>query len=187
MNSSNLAKNLKRLVGQRNIFLCLTIILAVTTASQGFLLMGQKQRIIIVPTNGPEFWLEESSVSSSYIEQMGVYIASLLLNRTPADVAYKNRMLLKHVHPSAYHVIRKALAQDQVRIIKQNQAYTFRSERNFVDSSSLSFTTEGDRLVLIGKANQPPTCVEQEKMKYTFQFQVQNGRLLLTSLTKESP
>ena len=156
-----------------------------TSALQTFLLAGKSERIVVVPTTGPSFWVEQSQGSDNYIEQMGVFLSDLILNRTPADVAYRNKIILKHIHPRSYHQIKRLLVQDIQNVIKQDQSYIFKPETSSIDPQTLSFITEGESLVLIGKPGKQPTCASQQKKRFTFRFQMQNGRLLLKSLIKE--
>ena len=138
-----------------------------------------------MPTTGPSFWIDQAQASDNYIEQMGIFLSDLILNRTPADVEYKNSIILKHIHPESYHQIKGLLAQDIQNVKKQDQSYVFKPETSSIDPQSLSFITEGESLVLIGKPGKQPTCASQQKKKFTLRFQMQNGRLLLKSLIKE--
>lgn len=185
MDVKNWSGNIRKLVVQRNIYLLFSMLLSCAVILLAILLFHRNERIVIVPTSGPSFWVENSKVSSSYLESMGSYISTLLLNRSPADAEWKNREILEHVHPAFYHDIRKQLLLDKESIIKDDQSFVFRTQTSFSNMHEHTFVLEGEFLVFIGKQGTKPTCAQMDRRKYTLGFQCQNNKLLLMSLKKE--
>lgn len=186
MDSDTLKMNALKSLQQRNIFLFFSLLQAVVLIVLSFVILLRKERIVIVPTVGPSYWIEENQASSLYVEKMGIYLSDLLLNRTPSDVEKKNKLILEHVHPAFYQKIKKQLIQEQENMNKSNQSYFFRTERCYAFANQLSFVIEGEFLVLISKTGDTPICAQNEQKKYILNFQCQNGKLLLTSFKKES-
>ncbi len=185
MDVKNLSCNIRKLVVQRNIFLLFSILLALAVLLLSSLQFFRNEKIVIVPTSGPSFWVENSKVSSSYLESMGAFISSLLLNRSPADAEWKNKAILEHVHPAFYHEIHKQLLIDKENIIKDEQSFIFRAETCFANMSDYTFVLEGEFLVFVGKQGSRPSCAQMDKRKYTLGFRCQDNKLLLVSLKKE--
>ena len=182
----NVSKHhVNKLVGQRNYFLFFSGVLSIAVVLLSCLLLFKKERIVIVPTSGMSYWIEEGKVSSGYVEKMGLFLSDLLLNRSPADVEKRNEIILQHVHPSAFHEMRKLLQQEQKSILQGDQAFFFRSEKSFIDMKSLSFVIEGGSYAAIGKEGKDPSFTQQHRKKYTLRFTCENGKLYLTSLKKE--
>lgn len=177
-------KNAQKLVSQRNIFLFLSSALLLLVFLLTILLFSKNERTVIIPTVGPSFWVEEGRVSNTYLEQMGMFLADMLLNRSPADVDKKNQTILEYVHPAFYHEIRKQLVQERENIVKDDQSFLFRAERHYVDAAKGSFVIEGEFLVFVGKVGEIPACAQQERKKYNLFFECLNGKLLLKSLKK---
>lgn len=140
---------------------------------------------MIVPTNGASYWIEESAVSSGYVEKMGLFLSDLLLNRTPSDVEKRNRMILEYVDPASYHAFRKLLLQEQDSILKNSQVFRFQAETSYADPSRKAFVVEGESTILVGKKGSAAFCAQKSRKKYTLQFQCRDGKLYLTSLKKE--
>jgi len=184
MDNSILEKNIKKLVSQRNSFLFFSAVLAFAVVLLCILLFSKSERIVVVPTNGASFWLEEKRVSNGYVEKMGLFLSDLLLNRSPSDIDKKNQIILDYVHPSFFHDFRKNLIQEKESVLKGNQSYFFRPEHSYVASEDV-FVIEGEFLVFVGKNGDVPFCAQQSRKKYTLGFCCQNGKLLLTSLKKE--
>jgi conjugal transfer pilus assembly protein TraE len=185
MDHSIFKQNVKKLVEQRNGFLFFSLLLSVVVVLLSTLLLFKKERIVVLPTTGPSFWIEDQKASGSYVEKMGLFLSDLLLNRSPADVEKRNQIILQHVHPSAYHKIRKQLQQEGANIVRSGQAFFFQAHRSYVENSLDAFVVEGEFYLLVGKDGQDPYCSQKEKKKYTLRFLCENGRLLLTSLNKE--
>ncbi len=176
----------QRIVTQRNIFLFFSAASSLAVVLLSCLLFMKRERVVIVPTSGPSLWIEEGRVSDVYLERFGSYIADLLLTRTPADVDYKNKILLEYVHPSFYHEAKKLLVQDRASIIKADQSLLFRPARCFIDPSRQTYVAEGELLVFVGKAGETPSCAQFERKKFVFGFECQGGKLLLKSLKREN-
>jgi len=185
MDQTVLKTNLNKIAGQRNSFLFFSITLSFAVILLSILLFTKKERIVVVPTSGSSYWIEEGKASSGYIEKMGFFLSDLLLNRSPVDVEKRNGIILQYVHSSAYHEIRKALLQEQESVLKGDQSFYFHPERNFADPQRSSFVTEGDLLVVVGKEGKGPSVIQKSRKKYTLRFSCEGGRLWLTSLKKE--
>jgi type IV conjugative transfer system protein TraE len=185
MDNSFLKQNTQKLVIQRNSFLFFSAVLSVAVVLLSTLLFYKNERTIVIPTSGPSFWLEEKKVSEGYLERMGFFLSDLLLNRSPADVEKKNQIILGYVHPASYHDIRKLLLKEKETILKSHQSFCFRMDRSYQDVSKGTFVVEGEFLVFVGKEGEAPYCAQNERKKYTLQFECQNGKLQLKALKKE--
>lgn len=185
MEKRHYQSQLKRVVAQRNLLLIFTLLTSLCVFTLSLLLFSKKERLIVVPTEGRSYWVENSRASDAYVHKMGTFLADFLFNRSPADVEQKNRAILEHTHPACYHNIRKHLIAEQRGIIAQNQSFYFRPSRSYTNPETNSFITEGEILVFIGKEGEDPTCIQREKRKYTLQFECKEGRVMLVSLTKE--
>ena len=182
MDSFVLKKQMGKLVGQRNSFLLFSMVLSVAVILLCCLLCFKKERVVIVPTSGISFWVEEGQVSNSYIEKMGIYLADLLLNRTPVDVERRNQILLEHVHPRVYHDFKKLLRQERDWVVGKGQSFFFQVENSRVENGA--FIVEGESHLFLGK-DKGNLISQKERKKYALQFECQNGKLLLTSVKKE--
>jgi type IV conjugative transfer system protein TraE len=185
MDVRNWGCHIRKLIVQRNIFLLFSLLLGAAVVLLAGLQFVRNERIVVVPTVGPSFWVENSQVSSSYLENMGIYLSEMLLNRGPADADWKNRAILEHVHPAFYHEIRRQLFLDRDHIVKEDQSFVFRVRTALGNMADWTFVLEGEFLVLVGKEGSQPSCVQLERRKYTLGFQCQGHRLLLMSLKKE--
>lgn len=185
MDRTTLKTNLQKLLIQRNIFLFFAVILSIGVVVLSCLLCVKKERIVIVPTAGSTFWVEDARVSDAYLEKVALYLSDLLLTRTPADVEKKNQIILEHVHPAFFHEAKKQLEQDKENIVAFNQTFLFRPGSSTIDSSKMAFILEGEMLAFIGKKGEAPSCSQVQRKKFTLGFRCERGKLLLASLQRE--
>lgn len=186
MDQAALGSNIRKIVGQRNIFIALSVVMAVSSVCLSLLLFSKSERVVIVPTNGASFWIEKDQVSDKYLEHMGTYLADLILNRSPADAEWRNQEILKHVHPKHYHELQRLLIRDAKDISMDQKSVVFRPELSYADAKKSAFIIEGAGEVFVGKADERLTYAQSTKKRYTLRFKCESGRLSLTSITQET-
>ncbi len=177
-------KNLSKLAGKKNAFFFFSVLLAVAVMLQAILLFTKKERIVVVPTSGPSYWIEDQRASGAYLEKMGLFLSDLLLNRSAGDVEKRNQIILQYVHPSSYQEFKRTLAQEGEAILKGNQAFFFRVHNSRVDPAKSSFIVSGESDVWVEKEGSSFAVQKQDK-SYTLHFCCENGKLLLESLKQE--
>lgn len=178
-------KNMTKLVSQRNAFLFFSALLAIAVMLQAILLCTKKERIVVIPTSGPSYWIEDQRASSVYLEKMGIFLSDLLLNRSAADVEQRNRIILQYVHPSSYQEFKSQLAREEEMVLKNGQTFFFRTYNTRVDPAATSFIIQGESDVWIEKEGAESFAVQKLEKKYTLHFRCEQGKLLLESLKQE--
>ena len=89
-----------RITKQRNLFLMMTILLGVTSASLSLKILVQEERIIMVPPLTSEVMISNRKVSSGYLEQMTMVFLNSLLDLSSMDVLHKRDLILKYTSNS---------------------------------------------------------------------------------------
>jgi len=165
----------------RSVTLLLGISLVITT----LMLSVKSQRILLVPPQiTKEFWIERDRVSPEYMEQMGVFIATLVGNLSPGNAEFNINMLIKHYLDPARNnpeVVRELLGQ--AAYIKKNnitQAF-FPSSISIVDSANMKVRVEGSSIMNVGTAR-----VSGEKVSYLIRFDARDYKLYVEEFTIES-
>ncbi len=165
----------------RSVTLLLGISLVITT----LMLSVKSQRILLVPPQmTKEFWIERDRVSPEYIEQMGVFIATLVGNLSPGNAEFNVNMLIKHYLDPNHNnpeAMRELLGQ--ATYIKKNnitQAF-FPSSISIVDSAGIKVRVEGSNIVNIGTAR-----ISEEKISYLIRFGARDYKLYVEEFTIES-
>ncbi|MEM6338606.1 MAG: TraE/TraK family type IV conjugative transfer system protein [Pseudomonadota bacterium] len=100
MNLSVALNGGNRIAKQRNLFLALTVALAVTSSALSLKIITMEERIIMIPPFNSEIVVSNKSVSSGYLEQMSMVFLNSLLDLSSSDVLHKRDMILKYTSNS---------------------------------------------------------------------------------------
>ena len=87
----------------------------------GFLFFKKERVILIPPVVSQPMWIDGYAVSSTYLEQMGVFFGQMLLSNSVQSLQARRDMVLRFVHPSVYTHFRHRLIQEEVHLQKQNK------------------------------------------------------------------
>lgn len=65
-------------------------------------LLGTVRTVVVPPSINKSFWVSRDKASGEYLEQMGAFIAWLVLDVTPASIDWKKDILLGYVEPDQH-------------------------------------------------------------------------------------
>ena len=173
-------KNWKSLLAE-NFFLKVTTILFGVGLVLNATIFKKNQVIIITPPEvREEYWVTKNNASEEYIEQMGVFFATLSGNLAPQNAAYNINALLKYVVPDIYADIKSSLMGDAMQVIENNMTVSFFPNDVKVEGNTV--TVNGESVRRIGSAK-PIT----EKVMYRMGFVMRNYRLFVNELYIDYP
>jgi conjugal transfer pilus assembly protein TraE len=103
-----------KLLSERNIWMKAMIILSIANAILAISLAQRHEKTILVPTSlHKSFWVQGDDVSKEYLEEMGVYIAKLLLDLSPSSVVHNHTTLLRYATPEAYGTLKAQFVKEE--------------------------------------------------------------------------
>ena len=179
MNRDSLKRGLQGLEFQRNIFLAFSVISSFTLLIMSAFIFMKKERVLVVPpVVEKEFWVDAKSVSATYLEQMGLFLSQLILNKSPQSAASQRSTLLRHTDQIFTETLKQRLIEEEEVLTKQNASYVFYPVDIKVNLSEMSLILRGDRLLFV--AGKQVSNVSQE---YIFHFSCLGARLLLKGIT----
>jgi conjugal transfer pilus assembly protein TraE len=154
----------------------LVLILLIETL---FLVFNQKQeRTIVVPMQlSQSFWVDEQSVSASYITEMARFIAGSVLTVTPESIKAQETALLRFTHPSHRGQLQQHWQQWLTRIEAEKVSHVFIPHAIEVQPKSLTALVTGELLTFIGEDK-----LAQIETTYQLTFVYENGRLWLSQM-----
>lgn len=160
--------------------LCLLLALGLILNASFF---KKKERIVIVPPEvNKEFWIESNRVSPEYLEQMGVFFATLGGNLSPSNATYNVKFLSHYIPPDVYGDLKSELASQAHYITKNNITQAFFPSAVKVIDGENRVLIEGNVIRNIGT-----TRVSNEKMVFNIKFRVNNFKLLIEELFVDYP
>ncbi len=180
MNYRYYYNDLKRLIWQRRILLPVTLLLAISQILLIGLLWHKQERIVVVPTVvDKSFWVEKNQVSASYLEQMGLFISSLILTNSSATAKRQSEIILRHTEPEYAAKLTQALITEEKRLKQDQISYVFYPTKVVASSKELSVILEGKQMVFsAGKR------IDYRTLIYRINFSCNGGRLLLISISE---
>lgn len=171
---------MRALTVQRNISLAVVFFLLFLTSSLTLLLFKKTERVIVIPAVvEKEFWIDGSSVSPTYLEQIGCFIGDLLLIRSPASADMQLTILMRHTAPEFSINLSSKLAAELIKLKKEHTSYIFFRTGILVEMERTSVVLEGDRSIFLGDK-----LISKVREKYRLGFKNDNGRLLLASIER---
>jgi len=146
MNPNQATKDLKVLMAtvwqQRvaiiGLVLCLGLSLVII-----FNMVGRERIVLTPPAIEKSFWVAKDKVSSSYLEQMGGFMAYLTLDVSPSSIEWKKAMLLQYVAPDVYGALQTRQDLEADRLKRLNATTQFSVAQLVPDEETLSVHLKG--------------------------------------------
>jgi conjugal transfer pilus assembly protein TraE len=120
--------------------------------------MGSQRTVIVPPTLNKSFWVTDEKASGAYLEQMGTFIAWLILDVTPATIDWKKDVLLTYVEPDQHGALKSRQEIEAQRLKRINAATAFALEQLVANPDGLSVVIRGRLRTLVNgveTANEP--------------------------------
>lgn len=90
------------------------MVLSVSLVFLSVSIFCKHEKTILVPAHFTKsFWIQGDEVSREYLEEMGVYIAKLLLDLSPGNVVHNHKALLRYASPEAYGSLKKQFLKEE--------------------------------------------------------------------------
>lgn len=174
-------KGIEKIHYQRNVFAFFGSILLVSNLLLAAFLFVKRERVVVVPpVVEKEFWVEGNCLSPSYLEQFGMFLSQLLLNKSPDSVSLQNQILMRYVSPSYSPAFGRALELEKSEMLNQKLSYLFFPNKVQVIPKMKQVILEGERIVYLAEEE-----FMKEPMRYLLSFDFLNGKLLLRELKRE--
>lgn len=168
---------LGNLLQQRNALLTMSAGLLALNFVQAFLVMGKDERVVIVPPDvRQEFWVQKNKVSASYLEEMAILYADLILENTPSGAAFRRDIVLRNAASSGFGSLKTKLLEDEKRLKKEHLSTSFQANKVRVDPKNMRVEIKGDLMRYVGNKR-----ISQSRDVYEFTFEYHRGRLLIQS------
>jgi conjugal transfer pilus assembly protein TraE len=178
MNRDYQITNMNSLRFQRNAFCAVSFLLCGTLFVGSAFLFTKRERVIVVPpVIEKSFWIDESGVSASYLEQQGLFMGQMLFNKNAGSATKQREFVLKNTSNSFLPVLKSKLIEEDERLTKQNTSYVF-FMRNFeVYPGSFVVLIEGEKVFYVGGK-----MISTTREGYRLKFAYEGGRLLLDGI-----
>jgi conjugal transfer pilus assembly protein TraE len=98
-------------------------------------IVGRERTLITPPTISKSFWIEHGRVDPAYLEQMGAWIATLILDVSPQSIEFKKTTLLGYVTPADYGALQTRQNLEAERLKRLNATTQFSVDQIVADEN----------------------------------------------------
>lgn len=112
-------------------------------------LLGSVRTVIVPPSINKSFWVSRDSASNEYLEQMGSFIAWLVLDVTPSSIDWKKDLLLTYADPDLHGVLKTRQEVEATRLKRINASTSFVPQQIVPSEDSQSVVVRGRLRTLV--------------------------------------
>lgn len=145
-------------------------------------LLGMQRTIVVPPTIDKTFWVTRDQASSAYLEQMGSFIAWLILDVSPATIDWKKSVLLDYVAPADHGTLQTRQDLEAARLQRMNATTSFLPQQLVANEAEQTVVIRG-RLRTHVNGTETTTATKA----YLAAFAYTGGRLHLTTFRELPP
>lgn len=179
MKTDFLRHNILKLISQRNAWIGIATLTAMSTVLLSTALFVKHERTILVPPHiNKTLWVEGGTISKEYLEEMGMYISKLLLDLTPTSFTYNHDTLLKYATPEAYGALKKQFIDDGEEYTKLQLSTHFKPSEVLADQKKLHVQVKGTLTSYVAGKE-----IESSLETVSLQFSLRGAGLLLEKVT----
>jgi conjugal transfer pilus assembly protein TraE len=143
--------------------------------------MGTERTIVVPPSINKSFWVTRDKASAEYLEQMGAFVAWLILDVSPASIDWKKDTLLTYMSPDQHGAMKTRQELEAERLKRINASTYFLPEQLVPSEADQSVIVRGR---LRTQVNGQDTA--NETKSYLVGFDYAGGRVHLKTF-QEAP
>lgn len=112
-------------------------------------LLGTVRTVVVPPSLNKTFWVAGDRASSEYLEQMGSFVAWLILDVTPSTIDWKKDILLGYVDPQQYGALKTRQEIEAERLKRINAVTAFSPQQLVASEDTQSLIVRGRLRTLV--------------------------------------
>jgi conjugal transfer pilus assembly protein TraE len=144
-------------------------------------LLGSVRTVVVPPSINKSFWVTRDKASAEYLEQMGAFIAWLVLDVTPASVDWKKDLLLGYADPAQHGDLKTRQELEASRLKRINASTYFLPQQLVPTEDTQSIVIRGRLRTLVNGLE-----TASDLKAYLVEFSYAAGRMHLKTF-KEVP
>lgn len=170
---------LRRAVRTRSWLIAVLGTTALVLSASVYRTIGTERTIVSPPNLSASFWVRGDKYSNSYLEQMGGYVAWLVLDVAPSSIEWKKSALLGLVSPEIVGALKQRQELEAERLKRLNASTYFLPQQFTPDEEKQTVRFVGLLHTQINGQSTPPV-----PKTYEAAFDNKGGRVHLISFTE---
>ncbi len=184
MNVKELSKEIAARTGIKQLFLALLAASILGNVLMAFAVITADRthrETLIPPTISRSFWVEDTKVSNSYLEEMGLFVIRNALDVTPVSADFQHAQILKYANPQSFGVLQKELAANALRMKELNVSTFFSVTAVTPNEAKQQVAFHGILSTMLGDK-----IINTENKVYSITFGMSNGKIHVSELRETS-
>jgi len=144
-------------------------------------LLGAVRTVVVPPSINKSFWVTRDKASGEYLEQMGSFVAWLVLDVSPSSIDWKKDMLLGYVEPDQHGAMKTRQELEATRLKRINATTSFAPQQLVPSEDAQSVVVRGRLRTLVNGVE-----TANDLKAYLVEFGYAAGRVHLRTF-KEVP
>ena len=137
-------ERLAKILSENKMWMKATLALSASILVLGVALLQKHEKTILVPVSfSKSFWVQGEEVSPEYLEEMGLYMAKLLLDLSPSTLAHNHKILLRYTTPEAYGTLKTQFIKEEKEYASLQLATHFKPSSVLAYPETLSVNVKG--------------------------------------------
>lgn len=112
-------------------------------------ILSTVRTVVVPPTLNKTFWVSGDKASTEYLEQMGSFVAWLILDVTPSTIDWKKDILLGYVDPAQYGALKTRQEVEAERLKRINAVTAFAPQQLVASEDTQSLVVRGRLRTLV--------------------------------------
>ena len=177
MNPHSYAQDIQSIAGSLRRQQLIAVLLTVLCLLMAFVALNKQTTTILEPpTRSKTIAVVGDRVDSAWLEEMGAWVAHLMLDASPHSIAWQQDQILKWTHPATHGQLQQEMAVQARRLTDTNAATTFWLQQLAPDA-------DRQRVAVVGQLDTYVNGVRvngsSKTVSYLAQFESRGGRMLL--------
>jgi conjugal transfer pilus assembly protein TraE len=184
MNVNELSKEIAARTGIKQLFMALLAASILGNVLMAFAVITADRthrETLIPPTISRSFWVEDTKVSNSYLEEMGLFVIRNALDVTPISADFQHQQILKYANPQSFGVLQKELAANAMRMKELNVSTFFSVTAVTPNEAKQQVAFHGILSTMLGDK-----IINTENKVYSITFGMSNGKIHVSELRETS-
>ena len=180
MNVNELSKEIAARTGIKQLFMALLAASILGNVLMAFAVITADRthrETLIPPTISRSFWVEDTKVSNSYLEEMGLFVIRNALDVTPVSADYQHQQILKYANPSVFGTLQRELNANALRMKELNVSTFFSVTAVTPNEAKQQVAYHGILSTMLGDK-----IINTENKVYLITFGMSNGKIHVLEL-----
>ena len=144
-------------------------------------LIGAVRTVVVPPSINKSFWVTRDKASGEYLEQMGSFLAWLVLDVSPSTIDWKKEILLGYVEPDQYAALKTRQDLEATRLKRINASTSFSPQQLAPSEDAQSIVVRGRLRTLVNGVE-----TANDLKAYLVEFSYAGGRIHLKTFKEVS-